>query len=79
MTNERTTTHRETRTVEPGVVTQTEIRTETVTETVTKSVAPSTSANPDESVGSPLVNEHVPVPTTDAEAIRSALPQVPGQ
>lgn len=79
VTNERTTTHRETRTVEPGVVTQTEIRTETVTETVTQSVAPSTSANPDEPVGSPLVNEHVPVPTTDAEAIRSALPQVPGQ
>ena len=79
VTNERTTTHRETRTVEPGVVTQTEIRTETVTETVTQSVAPSTSANPDEPVGSPLVNEHVPVPTTDAEAIRSELPQVPGQ
>lgn len=79
VTNERTTTHRETRTVEPGVVTQTEIRTETVTETVTQSVAPSTSANPDEPVGSPLVNEHVPVPTTDAEEIRSALPQVPGQ
>lgn len=79
VTNERTTTHRETRTVEPGMVTQTEIRTETVTETVTQSVAPSTSANPDEPVGSPLVNEHVPVPTTDAEAIRSELPQVPGQ
>lgn len=84
VTNERTTTKRETETVEPGVVTQTEVRTETVTQTVTRtpSATPSTSsapAGPEEPVGSPLVNEHVSVPSTGTDAIRSALPQIPGE
>ncbi|MFD5869451.1 hypothetical protein ACFWGD_12710 [Corynebacterium sp. NPDC060344] len=83
VTNERTTTKRETQTLEPGVVTQTqtqtEVRTETVTQTVTQSATPSTSANPEETVGEPLVNGIPSVPTTDPEAIRQGLPPIPGQ
>lgn len=67
VTNERTTTHRETRTLEPGVVTHTEVRTETVTETVTSTVGQGSSGAPEETVGPPLVNEQ---PT---------LPQMPGE
>ena len=55
VTNERTTTHRETRTLEPGVVTHTEVRTETVTETVTSTVGP------------PLVNEQPTLPQMPGE------------
>lgn len=79
VTNERTTTHRETRTLEPGVVTHTEVRTETVTETVTSTVGQGASGAPEETVGPPLVNEQPTLPTADPETVRSALPQIPGQ
>ena len=77
VTNERTTTRRETQTLEPGTVTHTEVRTETVTETVTRSADPSSSAT-SESEGTPLNNGHAPVPTIDPEPL-GPMPPIPGQ
>lgn len=77
VTNERTTTRRETQTLEPGTVTHTEVRTETVTETVTRSADPSSSAT-SESEGTPLNNGHLPAPTIDPEPL-GPMPPIPGQ
>ncbi|MFC3849092.1 hypothetical protein ACFORJ_02775 [Corynebacterium hansenii] len=80
VTNERTTTQRETQTLEPGTTTRTETRTETVTETVTRPneptqpTQPTTTSNP---ASEPLSNERPTKPTTDPEAVRSALTSVP--
>ena len=66
-------------TLEPGVVTHTEVRTETVTETVTSTVGQGSSGAPEGTVGPPLVNEQPTLPTADPETVRSALPQMPGE
>ncbi|MFD8880520.1 hypothetical protein [Corynebacterium xerosis] len=77
VTNERTTTRRETQTLEPGTVTHTEVRTETVTETVTRSADPSSSVT-SKSEGTPLNNGHLPAPTIDPEPL-GPMPPIPGQ
>lgn len=77
VTNERTTTRRETQTLEPGTVTHTEVRTETVTETVTRSADPSSSVT-SESEGTPSNNGHLPTPTIDPEPL-GPMPPIPGQ
>lgn len=71
VTNERTTTHRETRTLEPGVVTHTEVRTETVTETVTSTPETSSSAS-EEPINAPL-------PTVDPYDHRAPVVPAPGE
>ena len=77
VTNERTTTRRETQTLEPGTVTHTEVRTETVTETVTRSADPSSSVT-SKSEGTQLNNGHLPAPTIDPEPL-GPMPPIPGQ